>query len=279
MQRSFWREVSLIAVKAVVVVLAIIAAIFGLITLFDGGLGISDGTCNIAVLPIEGEIWPFYGLSSVPLIITPDIVEDFVLAAEEDSSIEAILFEINSPGGLPAASERIAESIRSSKLPTVGMIGDIGASGGYMVAAATDHLIASPFSIVGSIGVNASYIENSKQNEEDGLTYVQLIAGKYKDAGDPNKPLTEEERALIQRDLDEVHKYFIKMVAEYRGLSVDKVTDLADGGTVTGTKAKETGLVDAVGGRNEARKAFSSILGIDENSIVFCEYTASLLPL
>lgn len=279
MNRTFGREVALIVTKAIVVVAAIVTSFFLLIALFDGGLGISDGTCNVAVMPIEGEIWPFYGLSNVPMVITPDVVEDFIANAEEDENIEAILFEINSPGGLPAASERIADSIRSSSLPSVGMIGDLGASGGYMVAAATDHLIASPFSIVGSIGVNASYVENSKQNDEEGLTYVQLIAGKYKDAGDPNKPLDDEARALIQRDLDEVHKYFIEMVAEYRGLSIEKVTELADGGTVTGARAKESGLVDSVGGRGEARKAFASILGIDEADVSFCEYTAPILPL
>ncbi len=279
MNRTFGREVALIVTKAIVVVAAIVGSFFLLVALFDGGLGISDGTCNVAVMPIEGEIWPFYGLSNVPMVITPDVVEDFIATAEEDENIEAILFEINSPGGLPAASERIAQSIRNNSLPSVGMIGDIGASGGYMIAAATDHLIASPFSIVGSIGVNASYVENSKQNEEDGLEYVQLIAGKYKDSGDPNKPLTDEERALIQRDLDDVHKRFIEMVAEYRGLPTEKVTELADGSTITGMRAKEAGLVDAVGGRNEAKKAFASILALDESDIHFCEYEAPILPL
>ncbi len=279
MQRSFGKEVLLILIKAVVVVVTIIALIFISIAAFDGSLGISDGTCNVAVLPIEGEIWPFYGYSSVPMVVTPNIVADFVTTAEEDTAIKAILYEINSPGGLPAASERIADIVRSSSLPSVGLIGDVGASGGYMVAAATDHLIASPFSIVGSIGVNASYVENSKQNEEDGLTYVQLIAGKYKDARDPNKPLTDEERALIQRDLDDVHKHFIKMVAEYRGLSEENVTELADGSTVTGTLAKDVGLVDEVGGRSEAKKAFAAILGIDVADVHFCEYEAPILPI
>ncbi len=265
--------------KAAVVVCTIMAIFFGSIAIFDSGLDISDGSCNIAVMPIEGEIWPFYGLANVPLIITPDVVEDFIRAAEEDSAVEAFLFEINSPGGLPAASQRIAESIRSSSLPSVGMIGDLGASGGYMVAAAADHLIASPFSIVGSIGVNASYVENSKQNEEDGLTYVQLIAGKYKDSGDPNKPLSDEERALIQRDLDDVHEHFIKMVSEYRGLSIETVTALADGSTVTGNRAKEVDLVDDVGGRAEAKKALAAMLDKDESEIVFCEYETPLIPL
>lgn len=279
MHRTFGKEVALIVTKAVVVVLVIVSLFFLLIALFDGSLGISDGTCNIAVMPIEGEIWPFYGLSNVPLIITPDVVEDFIRTAEEDVNIEGVLYEINSPGGLPAASERISESIRNSSLPSVGMIGDLGASGGYMIAAATDHLIASPFSIVGSIGVNASYVENSVQNEDSGLTYVQLIAGKYKDAGDPNKPLSDEERELIQRDLDDAHKRFIDLVVQYRGLPLEKVTGLADGSTLTGVRAKEAGLVDGVGGRVEARRALARILNKDESEIIFCEYEGSILPI
>ncbi|MEK7462094.1 MAG: signal peptide peptidase SppA [Patescibacteria group bacterium] len=279
MHRTFVREVALIVTKTMAVVVTMVALIFAAVTLFDGSLGISDGTCNVAVLPIEGEIWPFYSYAHLPTIVTPDMVEEFMTSAEDDTAIEAVLIEVNSPGGFPAASERMADRIRSSELPTVGMIGDIGASGGYMVAAATDYLIASPFSIVGSIGVNASYVENSEQNEEDGLTYVQLIAGKYKDAGDPNKPLTEEERALVQRDLDEVHQGFIEMIAEYRSLSVEDVTTLADGSTVTGSRAKEVKLVDAVGARSEAKRALASILGKSESDIVFCEYTIPILPI
>lgn len=279
MTKSLPRELFIIIFKAVVVVATLVGTVVALGAVFDGSLGISDGTCNVAVMPLEGEIWPFYGLSDSPLVITPDMVESFIATAEEDTAIEAVLYEINSPGGLPAASERISESIRSSSLPSVGMIGDLGASGGYMIAAATDHLIASPFSIVGSIGVNASYVENSKQNEEDGLTYVQLIAGKYKDAGDPNKPLSDEERALIQRDLDDAHKRFIEMISEYRGLSVDEVTRLADGSTLSGTRAKEANLVDAVGGRVEAKRAFAKILNKEESDIVFCEYEAPILGL
>ncbi len=279
MKQSFFREVGTTFAKTVVVIGTIIGLTFGLTMFFSGDLGISDGVCNVAVLPIEGEIWPFYSYANIPTIVTPDMVDEFLTSAEEDTSIEAALIEINSPGGLPAASERIGARIRSSSLPTVGMIGDIGASGGYMVAAATDYLIASPFSIVGSIGVNASYVENSKQNEEEGLTYVQLIAGQYKDAGDPNKPLSDEERALIQRDLDDVHKEFIRIVSEYRSLPLEKVTELADGSTLTGSRAKEVGLIDAVGSRAEAKRALATALGKEEQDIVFCEYSAPLLPL
>ena len=109
MQRSFGKEVLLVIVKALVVVATIIGVIILSVAAFDGSLGISDGACNIAVLPIEGEIWPFYGLANVPMIVTPDMVSEFVSTAEQDENIDAILFEINSPGGQPAASERIAD--------------------------------------------------------------------------------------------------------------------------------------------------------------------------
>lgn len=278
MQRTFGHDVALVIVKAIVVIFSIIALIALSIALIEVETGISDGTCNVAVLPVEGEIWPFYGMSYTPLIVTPEMVETSMDTIEEDDTIEAVLVEINSPGGLPVASERIAQRLSNSPLPTVGLIGDIGASGGYMVAAATDHLIASPMSIVGSIGVTMSYVENSEQNEEDGLTYVELNTGKFKDSGSPDKPLSEEERELFQRDLDDLYETFIKMVSEYRDIPLDKVRELADGSTVNGTRAKDLGLVDTVGGRAEAKFALAKILNKEPDDIIFCEYSSPLLP-
>jgi protease IV len=278
MQRSFGADVALIIVKAVVVLLTIGALILTTVAFFEVGTGVSDGTCNIAVLPIEGEIWPFYGMSYTPLIVTPEMVETSMEAIEGDDSIQAVLLEINSPGGLPVASERIAERLRNSPLPTVGLIGDIGASGGYMIAAATDYLIASPMSIVGSIGVTMSYVEQSKQNEEEGLTYVELNTGKFKDSGSPDKPLSDEERELFQRDLDDLYETFITMVSNYRTIPLEKVRELADGSTLNGTRAKDAGLTDEVGGRPEAKVALAKILNIEVDEVVFCEYTSPLLP-
>lgn len=278
MHRSFGGDVALIIIKAIVVLLSIGAILFITIAFFEVGTGVSDGTCNVAVLPVEGEIWPFYGMSYTPLIVTPEMVETSMDSIEEDDAIKAVLVEINSPGGLPVASERISYRLRNSPLPTVGLIGDIGASGGYMIAAATDYLIASPLSSVGSIGVTMSYVEQSKKNEEEGLTYVELNTGKYKDSGSPDKPLTEDERALFQRDIDELYETFINMVAEFRTLPVEKVRELADGSTLNGNRAKEVGLVDEVGGREEARAVLAKILDLTEEEVVFCEYTSPILP-
>lgn len=278
MQRSFGRDVALIIIKALVVLFSIGAVIVATVAFFEVGTGVSDGSCNVAVLPIEGEIWPFYGMSYTPLIVTPEMVETSMDTIEDDDSIKAVLLEINSPGGLPVASERIANRLRNSPLPTVGLIGDIGASGGYMVAAATDYLIASPMSSVGSIGVTMSYVEQSKQNEEDGLTYVELNTGKFKDAGSPEKPLSDEERAIFQRDLDDLYETFITMVSNYRNIPLEKVRELADGSTMNGVRAQSAGLVDGVGGRPEAKTALAKILNIETDEVVFCEYTSPILP-
>lgn len=278
MQRSLGREVGIIIFKAVTVIATIVLVIVSLNYIYEAESGVGDGFCNVAVLPVEGTILPFHGLVDAPLVVTPEMVETFMDTVEEQGDIAAVLIEINSPGGTPVASQRIAERLHNSPLPSVGLIGDLGASGGYMVAIATDYLIASPMSTVGSIGVTMSYVENSKQNEEEGLTYVELNTGKFKDSGTPEKPLSEEERALFQRDLDMLHTEFVNMVALYREKPVEEVRALADGSTMTGSRALENGLVDAVGGRREARQAFAKILAIDEADVSFCEYESSLIP-
>lgn len=264
--------------RSIVVVLTIVFIFISISALYDAETGISDGTCNVAVFPVEGTILPYHGIGDFELITTPDTVESFMDSVEEDEAVKGVLLEINSPGGTPVASERIAERFRSSSLPVVGLIGDQGASGAYMIAAATDYLVASPMSDVGSIGVNMSYVEESGKNEEEGLTYVQLTAGKFKDTGSPNRPITDEERELLQADLDIVHNYFIDLVSDYRGLERDKVVALADGSSMPGTRALDNNLVDKLGGRREVQVELSNILNMNVEDVIFCEYESSLLP-
>ena len=279
MQKSLSRELFVIVFKAATVVATIVLIFFAISAMYDVETAVSDGTCNVAVLPIEGVILPYYGVIDAPLVTTPQMVEEFMANVEADDNIEAVLVEVNSPGGTPVAAERIAKRLHDSTLPTVGLIGDQGASGGYMVAAATNYLIASPMSDVGSIGVTMSYVEHSKQNEDEGLTYVQLTTGKYKDAGSPEKPLSEEERALFQKDLDSIHDEFVNLVATYRNKPVDDVKKLADGSAMVGTRAKENGLIDGLGGRSEAKASLAHILGKEDSDIIFCEYEPPLITL
>lgn len=275
-EKSLGREVFGVVFRALVITITIMFGFSFLTVMYEGGDSIGDGICNVAVLPIEGVILPFHGIGDYPLTITPQTVRDFMDRAEEDPSILAVLVEINSPGGTPVAAEYIAERLANSTLPTIGLIGDMGASGGYLVAAATSPLIASTMSDVGGIGVTMSYIEESEKNKEEGLTFVDLAAGKFKDAGNPNKPLTDDERTRFEADLDVVYQAFIDQVAIYRGLSRDVIADLADGATMPGIRALEMNLIDHIGGREKAREILAEQLSLDVNDIIFCEYNEGL---
>lgn len=274
MSISFGREVANVLLRSLAVVGTIILVVVALGYLYESEQSISDGSCNVAFMPIEGTILPFNGLVDVPLVITPEAVERFVADAENEEGIDAILIEINSPGGTPVASQRIAESLRGSSLPVVALVGDVAASGGYLVAAAADHIVASPMSDVGSIGVNMSYVEESKKNEEEGLTYVQLTSAEFKDAGSPNREITEEERERFLADLDLVHDEFVRLVAEYRGLEISTVQALADGASMPGVRAIDNNLVDSLGGIEVARNMLSLLIDKSVEETVICEYTA-----
>jgi protease-4 len=271
MPKSFLRETADTVMKSLVILLTILLIFYSLSYIFDNQTRFSYGDCNIAVLPIDGVILPFQGFEDLGLGFTPEEVESFMDRAEKDDNIIGVMTEINSPGGAPVASERIAERFRSSGLPVIGVIEDVGVSGGYMIAASTDYLLASVMSDVGSIGVNMSYLDESLKNEEEGLTYVQLTAGQFKDIGSPNRPLTEEEKQLLQTDLDIVHEHFIGLVAQYRGLEPDFVRDLADGSSMTGIEALDNNLIDQIGNRSEAKVRFAEIADLNQEEIVFCD--------
>ncbi|OGG58922.1 hypothetical protein A3C89_03485 [Candidatus Kaiserbacteria bacterium RIFCSPHIGHO2_02_FULL_50_50] len=233
---------------------------------------VSDGSCNIAVIPVMGEI----GIGYTPeetvgeFVGADSVVADIALAAS-DPAIAGILLQIDSPGGTPVAAEIIASAIKNSELPTIALIREIGTSAGYLVASAADMILASPFSDVGSIGVTMSYLENVAQNEQDGLRYVPLTSAIYKDYGSPNKPLTTDERALLERDLKIYHDHFVALVAENRELSITEVAALADGSSMPGSLALEHKLIDRLGDKQTAQEIFAKHLEIPEDEVVFCE--------
>ncbi len=271
---SFGREVLSVALKVVAVVVTVVILFASLYILSLGVTSISDGECNIAVMPIEGTIMPFgNGYQYEEFATTPKDVREFIDAAEAEYLVEAVVFEINSPGGTPVASEAIASEIANLTLPNVALVGDMAASGGYMIAAAADTIVASPMSDVGSIGVTMSYLEESQKNEEEGITYVPLNSAEFKDIGSPYKAITEEEKTLLEGQLKEVHDYFVELVSRYREIDKEKVAELATGATFTGQTALEKGLVDKLGGREEVRGILAEKLGKAPEEIIFCEYT------
>jgi len=180
-----------------------------------------------------------------------DVIE-YLNTAREDSAIRAILLDVNSYGGQPVASEEIAEALKNTEKPSVAWVRQAATSGAYWIASAADTVIASANSDVGGIGITMSYLDNVAQNKEQGLTYNNLSSGKFKDAGNPDKTLTEEEFDLFRRDLAVIHANFIAAVASNRELPLEQVTAIADGSSMLGAMALENGLIDALGGQKEA---------------------------
>lgn len=273
---SFGRELLSILLKVFGVILTLVIIITLVTGLSYGLTSISDGECNIAVMPISGVIVPLgHGYDYQDFSVTPADVRDFLATLKDDTTIEGVLFEVNSPGGTPVAAEDIAQQIKNMELPNAVLIGDVGASGGYMIASAGDRIFASAMSDVGSIGVTMSYVENSDKNKKDGLTYVPLTTGKFKDAGSPDKPLSAEDRNYFQSQLDIVYNEFVNIVATNRYIDVDDVKKIADGSTLIGQKAVDAKLVDAIGNRDSIKQYFAEKLSKDAGNIKFCEYQAT----
>jgi protease-4 len=272
---SFSREILSVLLKVLAVILTLTLIFIGLIVINFLSNTTANDNCNIAVMPIEGEIMPTgHGAEYPDFAVTPADVRDFIDGIHTDGTgkIEGVLFEINSPGGAPVAAETIAKQIKTLDLPNAALIGDIGASGGYMIASGANRIFASSMSEIGSIGATMSYVENSEKNKTDGLTYVSLTTGKFKDAGSPEKPLSPEDRTYFEGQLKIVYSEFIKLVAGNRNIPEDDVRAIADGSTLIGQQAVDKKLIDEIGDRDSIRAYFAEKLHKKVSDISFCEY-------
>ncbi|MBT3297316.1 signal peptide peptidase SppA [archaeon] len=234
-------------------------------------------TGNVALIKIDGVITSnggssYFGSSS----ISSGTVVNFIEDAEQNPMIEAIVFEINSPGGSAVASDEIATAIKKSSKPTVSVIRELGASGGYWIASSTDYIVANRMSITGSIGVISSYLEFTGLMDNYGVSYQRLVAGENKDMGSPYRSLTENEEEILQNKLDMIHDYFILEIIENRGLSEEEVRQLATGEFFLGVEAYQYGLVDALGDRSTAEQYLISNYNVGEISYVAYEEEVGL---
>ena len=229
---------------------------------------------NIALIPVNGVITGNGASTFGSAAASSEQIVHFIEEAEENPLVKGILIEINSPGGSAVASDEIGKAIKLAKKPVVSVIREVGASGGYWIASATDHVIANRMSITGSVGVISSYLEFSGLLDNYNITYQRMVAGSRKDLGTPLKKLTEDERVILQSKLDKIHDYFIQEIAENREMTTARVTALATGEFYLGIEAFELGLVDQLGDRKEAEEYFKKQLGMDE--VEYSKYTASI---
>ncbi|MCL0094534.1 signal peptide peptidase SppA [Dehalococcoidales bacterium] len=241
--------------------------VISLIVLVWAGLGraITPGH-QIAVIPLTGSIQESGGGLLAPSGITPELVRGLLERAEKDDSIRAVVLRIDSPGGAVAASQEIGNMIKEFEKPIVVSMGDIATSGGYYISAHADMIIAQPGTLTGSIGVIWTHMNFDELFKKLGIEIETITAGEHKDMFIDR--LTPERRDIIQRILDEAYDQFIQTVAEGRGLTPSEVRELATGEPYIGTQALALGLVDRLGGQQEAIDAAAELAGIDDPVVV-----------
>lgn len=215
---------------------------------------LNQKNAQIAVINIENEIRE-----------SKKTVE-MLLAAEEDKQIKAILLRIDSPGGAVGPTQEIYEEVRriDKKKPVYASFGSVAASGGYYIGAATRKIWASAGTLTGSIGVIMQMADLSELFKFAKYKPETIKAGRYKDIGNPARPMTDEERAFLSDLLAGTHKQFMADISAVRKDRLKKdITELAQGQIFHGSEAKEFGLVDEIGGLWEAGRSIHKELKLD----------------
>lgn len=181
---------------------------------------------------------------------------------KNDNNIKGIIISINSPGGAVTPSNEIYNYIMSIDKPVYAAMRSVAASGGYMMSLAADRIYAEPSTITGSIGVIMNIANMEGLFNKIGVKSIVLKSGKFKDAGNPDRPMTEEERALLMGVIMDMYDQFVEMVIVNRNMSKAAVLKVADGRIMTGRMAKEANLVDTVGSWRDAYNDMKNELGL-----------------
>lgn len=186
-------------------------------------------------------------------------------SARKNRSAKAIVLRINSPGGSAAGSEEVYKEImliRKEGKPVFTSMGDVAASGGYYIASACDKIYADSSTLTGSIGVIFETPDMTQLFKKIGLGANVIKSGKFKDIGNPARPMTEEERILIKGLIMDTYGEFVKAVSEGRKMPLSEVKELADGRVFSGNQAKKLKLIDEIGGLNDTIKEAAKLGGI-----------------
>ncbi len=260
--------VILVLVCVFIVIPALLAGVAGVVMLLrDGGSPFSLSKNEVALFRIEGVITSdrgssgFMGGSSAGAERIVDELESF----RKDKSLKSAVIRINSPGGSAAGSQEIYQEIqkvrREGKKVTISM-GDVAASGGYYVAAAADRILADQATLTGSIGVILSTSDMHELYDKIGVKMGAVKTGPYKDIGSSSRPMTNEEKQILQVLVNDVYDQFIVDVSHGRKIPAADVRKMADGRVFTGRQAVKLKLVDKIGSLQDALKAAAGDAGI-----------------
>ncbi|MGH8526508.1 MAG: signal peptide peptidase SppA, partial [Gammaproteobacteria bacterium] len=211
------------------------------------------------------------GLVPHPSMVA-NLKEELTRAAKDDR-VKALVIRINSPGGTVTASDIMYHELQafkaSRKIPVIASIMDVGASGGYYIAAASDRIVAHPSSVTGSLGVIMLTVNARGLLEKVGVEATAVTSGPRKDMGSPFRAMTPEEREIFQSVIDSFYHRFLSVVEHGRpNLTPQEIKKLADGRIYSGEQAKAVGLVDDIGYLDEAIETAKKRAGLSEARVV-----------
>jgi protease-4 len=238
-----------LVIGAIIVVLFLLA--LGFFALMFISLAMGGG--DFELLGVGGNVGvvEVFGLLDESLGRT--VIEDLD-RWKDTRSIRAIVLHVNSPGGGVAISQEIYDAVNRARemKPVVVSMASVAASGGYYIACPADLIVANPGTITGSIGVIMQFYTASGLMEKIGIGQETVKSGELKDVGSLAREMSGEERLMLQSVIMDTHEQFVAAIAEGRGLDEDVVRPLADGSIYSGHQAYNLGLVDTLGGLNEA---------------------------
>lgn len=195
-------------------------------------------------------------VSFTGVITNDEPMLDLLESLKEDKKAKAVIIHVSSPGGSTVGGEAMFEAIRelAEVKPVTATVGTLAASAGYMIASATDHIVARRSSIVGSIGVLFQYADASQLLDKIGVKVKAIKSSPLKAEPSPFNPTSEEAVAMIDRLIQDSYKWFVDIVVDRRDMTRFEVLKLADGSIYTGNQSLENGLIDAIGGEAVAVK-------------------------
>ena len=216
-----------------------------------------EGPDKVLLIDISGTLTTSKdsGIFSTPSL--PARLKEELTKAEKDDHIKAIILRINTPGGTVTSSDilyhEIQEFKEKRKVPVITSIMDIGTSGGYYVAMASDYIFVHPSTITGSIGVIMLTLNGQGLLEKIGIQPTAIVSGPKKSMGSPFRAMNSEERAIFQDVIDRLYTRFLTVVEQGRPeLTAEKIRQLADGRIYTADVAKNEGLIDEIGYLDDA---------------------------
>ena len=226
---------------------------------------------KVAVIVAKG---PILNGDQPPGTIGGDSLASLIQQAREDETTKAIVLRVDSPGGSPSASERIRSELQLTQedgTPVVVSMGNYAASGGYWISATADKIIASPYTLTGSIGVFGMVPKFDATLAEYGVHFDGVATTELKSALHPLKPMNAQLENLIEKNIERTYRRFVTLVSDGRQLGTERVNEIAQGRIWGSQAALERDLIDEIGDLDDAIEAAAELAEIDDYDVIYVE--------